>query len=1041
MSLLNLQNYSKVMQDFLAKSQENKNTEFEIRFGSYNFNKETKKSNFISSVEINFFYDLKRSFLNQKFKCIQSNTEETVYSDGRRNIKKIVNVDTKSKTYMIKSNIRKFDVYDYDFRLSLASEYIVSDKAFDFDKLDVITKRNKQRTSFILPFGSLDLTIVNQDNQQNKYEIELESKNGSYEQVLEYLTVLLQIRQNNFFVISNTEKRALLKEYRELVQSHYFIGAQPETLQKQHIAQLYKTLYSVTDKADGDRMLLFITKDKIVYFIDNNLQNFYKTDITSNTYFSCILDGEVVRYNNQISYLAFDLIAYNAKDLRGDTNYLLKTRLNRMNDIIKALSLSNMYIVQSKKFYIKNVFLGSEKIMNTLSEFPYKNDGLIYTPMNEPYPINKKWSSLLKWKPGHLNSIDLFAIKDNKTENINSVWKLYVQHIEQNQQSNNKNPSKVLFDVNKLCENTISDNVTFQTSFPDTLLDPTTNEPYQSNTVIEFAWNPNTKQFVPLRTRWDKTNNPKKHGNFSSVACDIWYNINNPVEMETLFKFTTFSKSKEDFFFEHLRKFHNKIKEYLYNKYTNNCEYLLELCSGKGGDMHKWFYNNIKNIVGYDISSKHIDECIKRINTNNSNHSVNSYNFHQLDLCSSQAPHVISSNTPDKFNAICCHFGVHYFFQSKDSFKNLIDIIRMNLLNNGVFIVTFMDLSKVNVLLKDSSVIYAEHDDEIVYYIKKNTSTWDNKYGNELRIVLNGNNILSQGSNEFTIDFEWFTNELELHNIKLVETHLFSDYEQFAPNLYSYANDLSPEEKDISFLNRYAVFQYIEKQELALPYQESFDISKSEPFTVIDLHRYNLSVQKISDTYELVDLLNCIEYQYNKLSIENSIISSFQDIQRTFKLLNTTYIPMYIDDPFDIQQYNHNNSTFYFTFHNHVVEKQTDGDIEKKEFDNWYVILHNGLLLFNNISTLESQATDKVTDTQVSDKVTDTQVTDKVTPSPNSSIEQNNIEQINKYLQTNKNKTTIKELQCHLKTLGLKTSGKKEELLNRLTSALNIQEY
>jgi hypothetical protein len=1031
MSLLNLQNYTKVMQDFISKSQGNKNTEFEIRFGSYNFNKETKKSNFVSSVEIDFFYDLKRSFLNQKFQSVQTNTEETIYSDGRQNIKKIVNVDTKSKTihYMVKSNIKKFDVYDYDFRLSLASERIVSDKAIDFDKLDVITKRNKQRTSFILPFGSLDLTIVNQDNQQNKYEIELESKNGSYEQVLEYLTVLLQIRQNNFFVISNTEKRNVVKEYKELVQSHYFIGAQPETLQKQHIPQLYKTLYSVTDKADGDRMLLFITKDKIVYFIDNNLQKLYKTDITSNSYFSCILDGEVVRYNNKISYLAFDLIAYNSKDLRGDTNYLLKTRLNRMNDIVKALSLSNMYIVQSKKFYIKNVFLGSEKIMNTLSEFPYKNDGLIYTPMNEPYPTNKKWSSLLKWKPGHLNSIDFFAIKDSHTENGNSIWKLYVQHIEQNQQSNNRNLSKVLFDVDKLCENTVSDNVTFQTSFSDSLLDPTTNEPYQSNTVIEFAWNPNIKQFVPLRTRWDKTNNPKKHGNFSSVACDIWYNINNPVEMEMLFKFTTFSKSKEDFFFENLRKFHNKIKEYLYNKYTNNCEYLLELCSGKGGDMHKWLYNNIKNIVGYDISSKHIDECIKRINNSNFNPSINSYNFHQLDLCSSQAPHVISSNNPDKFNVICCHFGVHYFFQSKDSFQNLIDIIRMNLLNNGIFIVTFMDLSKVNVLLKESvfeSVVYAERENEIVYYIKKNTSTWDNKYGNELRIVLNGNNILSQGSNEYTIDFEWFTNELELHNIKLIDTYLFSEYKHFAPNLHSYANDLSPEEKDISFLNRYAVFQYIEKQELSLPYQESFDICKSEPFTVTDLHRYNLSVQKISDTYELVDLLNCIEYQYNKLSIENCIISSFEDIQRTFELLNTSYIPMYIDDPFDIKQYNSNSlSTFHFTFHNHIVEKQTDGDIEKKEFDNWYIILHNGLLLFNNISTSNIQS--DIQSNIQSDL--DTQITD---------TENSTNEQIIDYLQKNKNKTTIKELQCHLKTLGLKTSGKKEELLKRLTLALNI---
>ena len=71
----------------------------------------------------------------------------------------------------------------------------------------------------------------------------------------------------------------------------------------------------------------------------------------------------------------------------------------------------------------------------------------------------------------------------------------------------------------------------------DDLVDPTTGEFYKTDTVIEFRWDFTVKKFIPLRTRWDKTVNPKKHGNFSKVACDIWNNINNPIEKEYLLKF------------------------------------------------------------------------------------------------------------------------------------------------------------------------------------------------------------------------------------------------------------------------------------------------------------------------------------------------------------------------------------------------------------------------------------------------------------------------------------------------------------------------
>ena len=65
--------------------------------------------------------------------------------------------------------------------------------------------------------------------------------------------------------------------------------------------------------------------------------------------------------------------------------------------------------------------MGADIIMNEINNKIYKNDGLIFTPMNEPYPKFKKWDKLLKWKPSELNTIDFYSIKkDNPPINVHA---------------------------------------------------------------------------------------------------------------------------------------------------------------------------------------------------------------------------------------------------------------------------------------------------------------------------------------------------------------------------------------------------------------------------------------------------------------------------------------------------------------------------------------------------------------------------------------------------------------------------------------------
>jgi hypothetical protein len=1006
---------SKLLTDFMSNVRPG--VELEIRFGNFMYNKDTKKSNFVSNVEQDFFYRLKKSFTENGTQQNIIKTTEYIYQNDKGNIKRILNMNDNSETTMLKNTFKKYDIYDFDFRLSLAKETVIQED-LNLEKYSLV--REKTRTSFVLPFGSLDLTIVKETNVTNvttvvKHEVELEITNVSDSQkyIEQILAVILQTRQDNFFVISNYEKRNVLNQYKQLVNSNYFIGVQPETLQKNGLSNLYKERYSVTDKADGERMFLFITKSKDVYFIDNNLNRVMKTNVKSEGgYFATLMDGELVinSTTRKIHFLVFDLMVYNEKDIRGNEKYMLDTRINRFNHIVSTLNSPptlELYKVEAKKFYYKNVFLGSEKLLDDANNKFYKNDGLIFTPMDEPYPLTKKWTKLLKWKPAELNTIDFYSVKIDDNN-----WELYVQHTAgTNEQIPKKRESstKVLFDVSKLCQSpTAIDKMTFQTTFDNTLKDMTTNEPFQTNTVIEYRWDNTNSKFVPLRTRWDKTSNSKKHGNFSAVACDVWNNIHNPIHKEDLFRFTVFSNTKQDFFFERMRKSHNKVKEYLYNKYTYNCEYLLELCSGRGGDLHKWLFNGIKNVTGYDICDKSIAECRKRLSQIS---PQSNYNFYQLDLCSENASKIIMSNANSRpFNVVCCNFGVHYFFKSESTFSNLLNILNTCLQDNGLFVVTFMDNKKLEELFARNSLdnCSKEVNNEIAYYIKKNKS------GNNLRIVLSGgmSNILSHGSDEYIIDFDLFVKTMKENNFQVIETTLFESLPQ---NF-----QLTEVEQDISYLNRFCIFQKLSTKTI-LPYQ----VIKPQPsipleYKTIQLQKQNLSLHKVSSNYDIIDVLNCIEYKFYKQRIEKCCLETFTDIQTLFNdtlFSSSSFMPVFveIDNQCAIsfpKRYGGLETIIYFTFHKHVVEKLNESnDSELTEYNNWYIVLQNGKILFQPAES----------DNQ-SEQKSDNQSEKDLSNSQSEEILQ----------ELSSNRLTVKRLKEILLTLGLKTTGKKEDLQKRI---------
>lgn len=571
---LDTTNYNQLT-DYLKILEQGTNIECEIRFGTILYSKNTSPT-FLSEVEPDFFYKLKskldisyESNLPQKHII---NTKELSYN----NIRKIIHMDNHTHTetdhieYMVKKSKKSFTNFQYGYKLGLSEETLLNKQ--DGEKIINLSEptyiRYKFRTSYVLSCGKLDLTIVHQGKNEEEatkntsYEIEFEINKNDYNCILQILSLVLQVKQQNTIVIDNNEKSIIIKEYKTMTKQisgrPRFIGAQPETLHKDQLTKLFKEVYSVTDKADGERYFLFIGPQGNVSFIDNNISNILKTDVTSSIK-NCIIDGELIKHDGKISFYAFDILIYNNIDLRGNKDYLLKKRLEYVNICINQLSTSENFKIEIKKFIYRNVFMGAEILMKDIANKPYENDGVIFTPMNEPYPTVKKAPNWLKWKPAELNTIDFFSKKIYDSEG-NSKWQLYIQTPNTDINNKDKDKTLALFDINKFCNNQNTTDITFETTFDENLIDPTTNTRYKTDTVIEYKWDKILNKFIPLRTRWDKTpfgkiqNDPRmnKRGNFITVACSIWDNIHNPITSSQLFQMTnstTNTVNNENLFF------------------------------------------------------------------------------------------------------------------------------------------------------------------------------------------------------------------------------------------------------------------------------------------------------------------------------------------------------------------------------------------------------------------------------------------------------------------------------------------------------------
>lgn len=342
--------------------------------------------------------------------------------------------------------------------------------------------------------------------------------------------------------------------------------------------------YTVTEKADGERILLYVNNRGKAYLINNS----YRVEDTGLTVseagYNSLIDGEYIMCNKRKDnaskglYAAFDIYYLGGKKIAqhpliADTKS--PSRYNYLQQFEKIVSSSKDASVDymTKEHKISNDILKDcRDILMNSKTYPYEIDGLVFTPAklalysyysNRPAKIteNVKWDRVFKWKPDDQNTID-FLIKIDKTLTKNGLKykeaKLYVGYnASQWEDIDVTKGLKLCYDREYSKKHRPLQNVYVPTLFRPTIyysagveyahirqnskgeLRAENGDKIDTESIVEFRYIndesiPVSERWRPIRVREDKTRIFKKGilsktANDLSVALNIWRTIHNPV--------------------------------------------------------------------------------------------------------------------------------------------------------------------------------------------------------------------------------------------------------------------------------------------------------------------------------------------------------------------------------------------------------------------------------------------------------------------------------------------------------------------------------
>lgn len=322
-----------------------------------------------------------------------------------------------------------------------------------------------------------------------------------------------------------------------------------------------------------------------------------------------------------------------------------------------------------------------------------------------------------------------------------------------------------------------------------------------------------------------------------------------------------------------LRNFHNLfVKKLLITSVSKRGDKLIDYACGKGGDFSKWIDANLSFVFGIDVSKDNLENNIdgacarflsyRKKNANmpyalfvNGDSSINirsglamkSERSRQIALAvfgqGEQDEKLLGKGVMRQFNSgkdgfqvSSCQFALHYFFENVNTFHNFMRNVSECTALNGYFIGTCYDgktiFNRLRNIEEEESVELYENGYKIWQVIKKydidSLDDDESCLGKKISVYQESINQLIP---EYLVNFDYMKRILENYGLVLLQPNEYKAFKlpnstgmfrelfnlmmnesrtsKYKESEYYDALNMSNNEKEISFLNRYFIFKKI----------------------------------------------------------------------------------------------------------------------------------------------------------------------------------------------------------------------------------------
>lgn len=418
--------------------------------------------------------------------------------------------------------------------------------------------------------------------------------------------------------------------------------------------------YSVIDKSDGQRCILYIDNEMVYEYIEKSVT--YILRIKSKMFGRTIIDCEKIGS----TYYTFDIML--CDDILV-TNENYTNRLERLCSIVKSISEKNIVMKTI------NVISDGSVISSTYyTRQKYDIDGLIFTPTDGNY-----WDLVYKWKPAELMTFDLVIVPNVKNyilmcgikrDLISKVSEFPTNYKELSKQFNAKS--------NYLA-------VPFSPAINPNIYIFNTDEEFDKPVVGEFSFQGG--QFHLLRMRDDKSAliSQGVYGNDFIVLEKLLIELQNPLTIDDMVSGTRTIVGGEYFVKQKTIEIRAPIKFNTFVKFTllsalAKSKYVIDIASGKGQDLFVYHGLEVQNLTLVEPDTKAVVELdIRTKQLGNPKFYVNtpvSKNRMKIDIINKNFAEFLQLERSVAGADIVCNFAIHYILREKKDYITFTDFCK-----------------------------------------------------------------------------------------------------------------------------------------------------------------------------------------------------------------------------------------------------------------------------------------------------------------------------------------------------------------------------